>query len=434
MKKIILSTVAALAVCTSSLSATQFYVNENGQVFITPAEDRKALDMGNSDIAKTLSKEEKKEIKDEVLAEVKKSVPKFAKSTPVFSKSSKLKFSGKHYLGFTQKHTNGSSDNTGNFEMRRNYVQVKAYLFEDPKDYLRVTLDATYSNSTADDDGYAHVYVKYAYLYLDEILPNTGVEIGMVHRPWIDYESKVGWRMRSISKSFMEASEAAHLGNSAGLGFDLKTTTPYFTSEMGLYNGEGYHGANDNSGANGEHIGAGLSFEWRTTLAALGNGDKKRKATKDDYLDVSFFGQYNMENSKNADAVGNEEDYKVYGLHAVYNTPSFLIAGQFISADNDLKTTSEYNGDGYSVNSTFRFGEKKEFSVLGRYDTWTSEKESTGVEQTTNNTIFGVAWQQNKNVKWLVTGQSFEAEDGRNYKASSTENWTSTMVTAEVKW
>ncbi len=415
MKKIILSTVAALVVCTSSLSAVQFYVDDKGQVFINPAEGRKALDMGNNEISKTLSKQEKEEIKKEVLAEVKK-------STPVFAKSSKLKFSGTHYLGFTQNHTNGSADDKGSFEMRRNYVQVKAYLFENPKDYVRVTLDSTY----IDGSGKADIFVKYAYLYLNDILPNTDVEIGMVHKPWIDYESKHGWGMRSISKVFAEASESAKLTASADLGFNLKTKTPYFTSEIGLFNGEGYKA----SGA----VGAGISAEWRTTLAALGNGDKKRKVTKSEFLDASFFGQHNMKNSDNLDAGGNERDFTFYGFHAVYNTPSFLIAAQYITADNDVKTTSKYNGDGYSINSTYRFGKKKQFSVLGRYDNWRSEKESTGVEQTTNNTIYGVAWQQNKNIKWLLTGQSFEAEDGRNYKGSSIENWTSGMLTAEVKW
>jgi len=46
MKKTILSTVAVLAL-TTSLSATQFYVNDNGQVFINPAPDRKALTITN---------------------------------------------------------------------------------------------------------------------------------------------------------------------------------------------------------------------------------------------------------------------------------------------------------------------------------------------------------------------------------------------------
>ena len=59
-------------------------------------------------------------------------------------------------------------------------------------------------------------------LYLDNILPFTGVEIGQVHRPWIDYEEHGGWNYRSISKVFVEQNNGAHLTNSADLGVNFK--------------------------------------------------------------------------------------------------------------------------------------------------------------------------------------------------------------------
>ncbi|DAB27933.1 MAG: hypothetical protein A2513_10585 [Sulfurimonas sp. RIFOXYD12_FULL_33_39] len=396
MKKIVLSTIAALAVSATSLSAAQqFYVDDKGQVFTTSAADRIAI---KSD------------------------------ETSVFSKSSKLEFSGTHYLGFVNKDMK-SGDTTNNFEMRRNYVQVKAYVMDDPKSYLRVTLDATYSNSTANGEGHANAYVKYAYLYLNNILPYTGVEFGMAHRPWIDYEEHQGWWMRSISKVFVEADEAAHLTNSADLGVNFKTKTPYFTSEVGIFNGEGYHGTNDSSGANDEELGDGVSAEWRFTAALLGNGDKKRKPLKDTYFDASFFGQYNMDNSHNASSLGKSEDYKFYGLHTVYNMPSFLIAAQYVTSDNDLANDSNWNGQGYSVNGTYRFGEKKEFSAFARYDEWENENTTTGViSSTEKNAIYGVAWQQNKNFKWLLSGQSY------NIQESNSKDWDSVMLTAEVHW
>ena len=413
MRKIVLSALAALTLGSVAASAgsLQFYVDDQGQVFTTAAEGR---------------------------------TPLKSKETPVYAKASKLKFSGVHYLGYNFISTNevkavadgGPKDatTTGNFEMRRNYVQVKAYLFDDSKSFLRVTLDSTYSNSTANSGGHADVYVKYAYLFVNDVLPFTGVEFGMVHRPWIDYEEHQGWWYRSISKVFVEASESAHLTNSADLGFNFKTKTEYFTTELGLFNGEGYHGTNDSDGANGEHIGAGNSFEWRTTLATYGNGDKKRKPTKDIYFDMSFFGQYNMLNSKNADSAGNLYSYLFYGFHGVYNTPDFLIAAQYVKAENDYEATSEYNGRGFSVNGTYRFGKKHQYEVLARYDTWVSEKQTTDVDQKTRSLIYGVAWQQNKNVKWLVSGQSYRADDYRNYKGSNVQNWNSAMLTAEVHW
>ncbi|WP_321777428.1 hypothetical protein [Sulfurimonas sp.] len=398
MKKIVLSALTVLTIGTVGATAgdIKLYSNKDGQVFTTAGEGRTELR---------------------------------SSSTKVSAKASKLKFSGTHYLGFINKNMK-EGDSTNNFEMRRNYLQVKAYLLEDPKSYLRVTLDATYTNKTANGEGHANVYVKYAYLYLNEVLPFTGVEFGMVHRPWIDYEEHQGWWMRSISKVFVEASEAGHLTNSADLGFNFKTKTDYFTSELGIFNGEGYHGSNDNGGANDEEIGDGVSAEWRLTASILGNGKKKRKPLKDNYFDASFFGQYNMQNSHNADAAGKLADYKFYGLHTVYNMPSFLIAAQYVKSENDrIDSTTDWNGQGYSVNGTYRIGDKKQFSVVARYDRWENKDTvSNDVTSKENSYIYGLAWQQNKNVKWLLSGQTYDVENSTN------KDWTSAMITAEVHW
>ncbi len=341
--------------------------------------------------------------------------------TPVFAKASKLKFSGVHYLGFTQKNMKEGTD-TANFEIRRNYLQVKAYLLENPKSYLRVTLDTVYD---AKHDDHADIYAKYAYIYLADVLPNTGVEFGMAHRPWIDYEEHQGWWMRSISKVFVEASEAGHLTNSADLGFNFKTKTPYFTSEVGVFNGEGYHGTNgDEDAGDDSTIGDGVSVEWRFTGALMGNGEIKRKNLKDTYFDASFFGQYNMDSSKN-----EGETYKIYGLHTVYNMPSALISAQYILADNDKKSDDHFSGQGFSINGTYRFGAKKEFSVIGRYDNWENEDSTSGdITNTENNFIYGVAWQQDANIKWLASGQTYYASE------DDAKDYSSAMITAEVHW
>ena len=386
MKKMILSAVTALTIGSLSASASdiKFYVDENGQVFTTQADGRTEL--------KT-------------------------KNTSVQAKTSKLKFSGVHYLGLTQKNVK-EGDSTTNFEFRRNYIQVKAYLLDDSKSYLRVTLDTSY---TAKNDGHADMYTKYAYIYLNNVLPFTGVEFGMAHRPWIDYEEHQGWGMRSISKVFSEAKEAGDLTNSADLGVNFKTKTPYFTSEIGLFNGEGYHGENDTSG---NVIGDGLSAEWRLTAAIMGNGISKRKVTKDIYFDASFFGQYNMNSAKNSG-----ETYKIYGLHTVYNMPSFLVSAQYISANSDLVNSTKYNGQGYSLNGTYRLGAKEEYSVFARYDVWENENSTSGdIVTTENNAVYGVAWRQNKNLKWLFSGQTYNIDE------TNDKDYSSAMITAEVHW
>ncbi len=350
-------------------------------------------------------------------------IKKIKEDTPVFAKASKLKFSGQHYLGFV------SNDGNSNFEMRRNYIQVKAYLFDDPKSYLRVTLDETTGN------GDNTIRIKYAYLYLDEVLPYTGIEIGQAHRPWLDYEEHQGWFHRSIDKTFTESKESADLTNSADMGINFKTKTPYFSSELGIFNGEGYH---DIEG------GEGLSAEWRLTAAVLGNGDKKRKRTKDTYADISFWGQYNMKNSKN-----DAQTYTIYGLHAVYNMPSFLISAQYTVAKNDntialtsdtppvnnLSNRIHHNGEGYSVNVDYRFGDEHQYDVFARYDHWTAkDPNKTVADSDIDHILYGVAWEQNKNVTWYLNGKHYDPKNLINYKGDAKTKFDAVMLTAEINW
>ncbi len=413
--------ILALSATVAANTLTLYTDSATGQVFTTPGEGR--TEMGDFIDAKSVYEEN--QAQDSAIVQKETDAAK-AGYVPVKSKVSKLQFSGTHYLGY--KYSTGEddskySDSSSAFETRRNYLQVKAYLFDDPKSYMRVTLDT----HQVDNNDWA-VRLKYAYLYLNEVLPFTGVELGQVHRPWIDYEEHQGWWYRSISKVYVEGSESAHLTNSADLGFNFKTKTPYFTSEVGMFNGEGYHG---------EESGAGNSLEWRATAAIFGNGDQKRKPLKDDYFDASFFGQYNMESSKNLNVDGDEETYGIYGLHSVYNTPRFLIAAQYVMADNDAASDAfrvgDFNGQGFSINGTYRFANGYKWELLGRYDTWTAEDDKDATEANgdleRDYMIAGVGYQYSKNVKFL--GNVLFTDPNKDV---SDDDYASYMLTAEVHW
>ena len=127
MKKTLLSALAALTLSSLSASASsdvKFYQDANGQVFTKPAEGRKLID-----------------------------IPK--KETSWHSHADKLKFSSLAYLGYTYNDyksdtpTMNYQANKSNFEIRRGYSQVKAYLLDDPKSYYRITLDV--HQNAADD-------------------------------------------------------------------------------------------------------------------------------------------------------------------------------------------------------------------------------------------------------------------------------------------
>ena len=381
MKRIVLSTLAALTLgsVVANGSEIKLYQDANGQVFTKPAEGRVALNG----------------------------------STPVYAKASKLKFSGVTYIGaLSEDYTSVDKESTAQMEIRRAYLQLKAYFLEDTKSYFRVTYDLH------DDAGSRVARAKYAYLYLDNVLQNTGVEIGLAHRPWHDYEEHNAWMYRSIAKVLIEdKNHGGDLSNSADFGVMTKTRTQYIDADLGVFNGEGYHA--DQNNANG------LSAEWRATAHILGVSGKD-KQTKKTYFDTSFFGQYNVDH-KEVD--GENQDLIFMGVHAVYNQPSFLISAQYVVSQDTLDgaAVSAQAGSGFSVNGEYRLGEKKEYRVLARYDSWTKELENSSDEEANTAVIAGVAWAQSHNVEWVanvtVTDNVDDAKDTTAY-----------MVTAEVKF
>jgi hypothetical protein len=310
-----------------------------------------------------------------------------------------LKFSGTHYLGYINSSPD-EGDSTNKFETRRNYLQVKAYMKENPKDYMRITLD-THDSS----EGESNVRLKYAYLYLDNVLPNTGIELGQAHRPWIDYEEHNSWSYRSISKVFVEEKNAGHLTNSADRGVNLKTKTPFFSSELGVFNGEGYHNKED---------GNSMSGEWRLTGHVLGTGKKKSKKSLK-YANVSFFGQQNTESNKH-----NNEDLNWYGVHAVYNQPEFLISAQYIDVTD---ANDAYRGSGFSVNGEYRVAPK--WNIIGKYDNF--EMDAISAEK--KRVIAGVTYKYNHNVEFIA---NYLQESGD--ALDDTKKRDAVMLTAQVEW
>lgn len=380
MKKIILSTVALATLSTVANAST--------------ASDIKSLKAQMAAMSNKIATLESKETEQD------KKAPK------VKAKASVLQFSGTHYLSFVSSKTNGG-DRKNKFETRRNYLQVKGYFFEDPKSYMRVTLDTAQIAS-----GDWELRLKYAYLYINNILPFTGVEFGQAHRPWIDYEEHHGWYYRSIAKTFVEKGQDADFTNSADLGINFKTKTDYFSSEIGLFNGAGYHGQED---------GDGLSFEWRLTANLLGTG-KKHVGKDSTYADLSFYGQYNNDYGKKGDAVSG--DFIWYGVNAIYNQPEFLLAANYLKS---TEAADAFKGDGYSVNGEFRLKTlspaMEDWNVIGRYDKFDLD---SGASKKT--WITGLSYDWNKNVEFIL---NYEDNKDTRIPASETKR---VLFTAEVNW
>ncbi len=471
MKKVTLSALAAVMLSGVAYADTMSLYSDpkTGQVFTTAGEGRVA--MGDFIDAKSIDVNQRES--ESAFSEYKDAQKKYVN---VKSKAKTLEFSGTHYFGLTSNNygaTNAQGgDNSVGFEMRRNYVQAKAF-FND-KDYFRVTLDSTKeleSTSTAVGDGPASVIVKYAYLYLDKILPYTGVEIGIAHRPWIDYEEHNSWYYRSINKVILEdkfGTTGVDTMNSADLGINFQTKTPYFSSELGIFNGEGYHSKSNQKNNDG------LSAEWRLTGHVMGNGEKvgKYDIEKETYLNLSFAGLSSQNHTmsdtslaanatpaaaQTVDAASRFNRNAMW-VHAVYNQPEFLIAAQYdISKDQYAgrdTTTLNKNREikSWSVNGEYR--PIQDWTVLARFDSAKVNYPDNTVATATNPNnlnvgdttqwIYGVAYKYNKNVKFIASGKTVNAEDGTlatTYNGVANDTTTGTqadkqswMLTTEVEW
>ena len=393
MKKIVLSAIATMTLGTVAANAIDLYQDANGQVFTSKSEGR------------TL-------IKD--------------KSVSVFSKADKLKFSGQTFIGYKNtSFANSATRSTQDFEIRRGYFQLKAYLLDDPKSYYRVTMDLTREGgTTATTNGSMIVRAKYAYLNLHEVLPATSLEIGLAHRPWHDYEEHNSWMYRSISEILIENKNSAHLSSSADFGVMAKTRTKYFDADYGVFNGEGYHSAQNSNG---------MSLEWRFTGHLLGTAGKPEKNT---YFDASFFGQLNQKHSHNA-TTNKEDDLQFYGLHTVFNMPAFLASAQYVTSTDtstDSSATgavSAASGSGYTFNVEGRLGTEHQYKAFARADKWTPSVVSGATEYARNTYIAGAAWKMNSNVEWVA---NVTINDNEHATGTASPQSTAYMLTTEINF
>jgi hypothetical protein len=406
-----------------------------------------------AEIDEQLAKEEAEKAKyqaeiDKTVMETKEKLAKLEKQDSVSSlltgKFKKFEIGGNAYLGYTytvtkRKYQNPQINDSGDFEVRRFYFDTKAYISD--KDYIRFTTDLAQEYNFSDNNTLSNnkdkslkLKIKYGYLYKDisDLIPYTGFEFGIAHTPWIDYEEHSGWWYRAVDKTFMESGYGMGLWPSADLGINFKTKTPYITSEIGMFNGEGYDKINTSSkNSSGFHN----SFEGRITYHVFGNGDKGVNPTKDQYANISLHLASNIGYN---DAYPTHKNLNLYHIHAVYNHPMFLIAAQY--GKTDYNSLSQQAGDGYSVNAEVR--PVQDWALFARYDYW---KFTDGYQKSVRDYkdrkayYAGIAYTMNKYVKWIANVESFDYK-ASSYAGANTDKYnnnkdkTQYKLTAELSW
>ncbi|MBS0010345.1 MAG: hypothetical protein KFF49_02980 [Bacteroidales bacterium] len=160
--------------------------------------------------------------------------------------------SGEWFLGF------GYNDDTGisSFNLERGYFTIKTRL----NDVLtaRYTQDIT-TDMEGGDMGNVEMRLKYLLLKVDlkniDLLRNSYMEFGLVHRPWIEYEQQItGYRVQGkmysdrydlTSSADFGISFAGLLGGEISREYQERVSSyypgRYGSFCIGVYNGGGYH-------------------------------------------------------------------------------------------------------------------------------------------------------------------------------------------------
>ncbi|MDO6818966.1 hypothetical protein Q4597_07295 [Zobellia sp. 1_MG-2023] len=290
------------------------------------------------------------------------------------------------------------NEHTSSFVLKRSYFTLKKELNDVFS--VRYTMDLTI-DTEGDDAGNVETRLKYLYLMTkprinSKVFTGTGIEVGMVHRPWLDYEQKINTyrvqdnmfieRNRIFNSADFGVTVTGNIGPKMDEGF-LKNVNgvmkgKYASYSLGIYNGGGYSGIENNN----NKVVAG-----RLTVRPLANRLPQ----------LQLSGYFNR-------GKGNSEfspDFnQVLGFLA-FTEKQFRITAQFHDGVGDFRAryvdaedpSHALANHGYSFFGEYKFG-KSPFSIWGRFDEFTVEE----INEETQRVIGGFTYKVNKMIRLIL--------------------------------
>jgi hypothetical protein len=290
-----------------------------------------------------------------------------------------------------------------------------------PKVKMRVTTDIYQKAGTivtARDSGGTKVpsyyngwdvRLKYAYVDLGNLLPQTTFRLGMLQSPWIDYVENL-WKYRVVSKVLMDV-EGQFSSADLGGGILYKLPKGYGEFYGAAVNGTGYENPENNKLK--DYVG-------RLALNLIPKWGGNRSLQVAGY----YYNGYTNPSPNYTPALYRTRA----GGFAYFAYDYFSIGAEYDKTHDDKLTGSSIsytNSGGFSV-----FGEVKppqgtkfieDLALFGRYDKWDP---NTNVGDTILGTapnrsvsahtrmIGGISYQVAKNVRFMVDGQRMTYNSG----------------------
>lgn len=272
------------------------------------------------------------------------------------------------------------------FEITRAYLDVRASI---PGGIgLRITSDAYRVNdTTSNSNGSLGLRLKYGYASYTPTGSPLTFKLGLIHTPWLDWvEGMYGYRMQGTMPM-----ERNHYFNSAdlGAGVDGAWGNQMVNMQVGVYNGEGYHG-----GTGDGH----KDIAGRVSVRLLGSDDHGSRGG----LRLTAFGQYGQPTTGGT-------RFRAIGMLSYHSSRITLAAQAAATADSAASDAALAKGRLFAGFGVFRVPNSP-VAILARVDL--SDPDTNAADDRTTRIIGGVSYDLGRSVRLLLDVDSVSYQSG----------------------
>jgi hypothetical protein len=272
------------------------------------------------------------------------------------------------------------------FEITRAYLDVRATV---PGGIgLRITSDVFRVNDTGSNaNGSLGLRLKYGYATYTPTGSPLTFKLGLIHTPWLDWvEGMYGYRMQGTMPM-----ERNHYFNSAdlGAGVDGSWANQMVNMQVGVYNGEGYHGG----AGDGRKDVAG-----RASVRLMGSDDHGSRGG----LRLTGFGQYGKPTTGGT-------RFRAIGMLSYHSSRITLAAQAAAAADSVASDAALAKGRLFAGFGIYRVPNSP-VAILARVDLFDPDTD-TASDRTTR-VIGGVSYDLSRNLRLLLDVDSVSYQSG----------------------
>jgi hypothetical protein len=262
------------------------------------------------------------------------------------------------------------------FEITRAYLDVRASV---PGGIgLRITSDVyRVDDATSNSNGSLGLRLKYGYATYTPSGSRLTFKLGLIHTPWLDWvEGMYGYRMQGTMPM-----ERNHYFNSAdlGAGVDGAWGNQAVNMQVGVYNGEGYHGGT----GDGHKDVAG-----RVSVRLLGSDDHGSRGG----LRLTAFGQYGKPTTGGT-------RFRAIGMLSYHSSRVTLAVQAAAAADSVASDAALAKGRLFAGFGIFRVPDSP-VAILARVDLFDPDTDTA--DDRTTRVIGGVSYDLSRNLRLLL--------------------------------